>query len=98
MITAPTIGPGAGLAIVFDRGLIGSQGIVGRGQLTINGSLYGPNIILGSTGMNTMTVNNGRVVVNQILFASGNPILKVTAPPKVPQPVPDGPVRLVRTS
>jgi hypothetical protein len=71
--------------------------MIGGGTLIINGDVYGPDATLTNTGTNTMTVN-GHVAVGSVSFISAKPTLTVVAPPPTPKPVPDGPVRLVRSS
>jgi hypothetical protein len=88
---------GSGLALVFDKGLTGTQGLVGAGRLAINGDVYGPDATLSNSGTNT-TIVTGHVVIGSVSFNPASPnstTLQVALPP--PQPVPDGPVRLVGT-
>jgi hypothetical protein len=99
--TVTAAGGGAGLALVFDTGLVRNERLTGNGKLTINGSVYGPGVTLRDGGSTSRAVvNGGRVVIGAVSFTTANPgatMLEIAAPPTTPQSVPDGPVRLVST-
>src|SRR4051794_7098566 len=64
-ISAPSSGPYAGLAVIFDRALTGNQTFVGNAKLTLNGDVYGKGITLDDRG-NGLYVGNGNVVVGGV--------------------------------
>lgn len=98
-LTAPN--GGADLALVFDSGLTGPQPFIGT-PLTINGSVYAPDATFTNPRSSRFTtrVAGGSVMAKAVSVSSSNRgagilVLTVDATPVNPQPVLDGPVRLV---
>jgi hypothetical protein len=97
-----------GLALAFDPTAPSSsntnQRFSGRGTLTLRGSIDGPAVVLRDPSVpnsGRLVVDGGRVVLRAVLYAAPPPVpphpyVTVLAPP--PDPLPDGPVRLVSSS
>lgn len=70
-ITAPSSGPLAGLAVVYDRQNIAGLNIQGNGNSAITGTIYAPKALLEFPGTSCVDITNGPVIVDK-LYGNGN--------------------------
>ncbi|HET6699037.1 MAG TPA: hypothetical protein VFG88_08115, partial [Nocardioidaceae bacterium] len=71
-ITAPSTGPLAGLAIVYDRDNHNNLGLQGNGGTSILGGVYAPASALDFNGNSCFGFGHGPVIVNGVIKANGN--------------------------
>jgi hypothetical protein len=71
-ITAPSTGPLAGFAIVYDRDNFNNLGLQGNGETSIVGGVYAPASALDFNGNSCFGFRRGPVVVNGVIKANGN--------------------------
>lgn len=71
-IVAPTTGPRAGLAIVYDRLNSAMVGLQGNGGTSITGAVYAPASLLDFNGNSKFGFRFGPVISAGVNFANGN--------------------------